>query len=323
MMRTVPHLLEHPGVRLDEAGLSVVVPAYNEERSVATVVMAISDRLARTGWPFEVIVVDDGSTDDTATLARAAGAILLRHVANRGYGAALKTGIRHARHELVCVADADGTYPIERIPELATHLVRHHCDMVVGARVGRHVAIPFLRRPAKWIIRRLAELVSGQPIPDVNSGLRVLWRAVALRFFALLPDGFSFTTTITLAMLTNGYAVECLPIDYLSRTGRSKIRPIRDTMNFVALVLRIALYFAPLKIFLPLSALLMLVAGVWALFTLLVLRRLADISSLVILMAAVQVGTVGLLAELINQRLVNAYKNGDATGDDAPVLDRP
>lgn len=266
-----------------------------------------------SGLTYEVVVVNDGSRDDTAGVTGRVAAeherlTLLQHRHNRGYGAALKTGIRHARYDLICITDADGTYPNERIPELVAQLAGQEYDMVVGARTGENVAIPLVRRPAKWAIGRLANYVAGEKIPDLNSGLRVFRREIALRMFGLLPNAFSFTTTITLAMLTNNYLVNYVPIDYFARVGQSKIRPVQDTLNFVQLVWRIALYFAPLKLFLPLSGLLLLLAVGWALFTLLVLGQLADVSTLVIVMTAFQVAVIGMLAELINKRLPNYYK---------------
>lgn len=291
-----------------EQALSVIVPAYNEEHAVAGVVEEIRRVLNAAGCAFEVVVVDDGSTDRTEARARGAGAEVVRHPENRGYGAALKTGIRHARHPWLCITDADGTYPNARIPDLLAHAVEHGADMVVGSRTGAHVAIPLVRRPAKWAITRLASMVAGEGIPDLNSGLRVTRRPALLPFFSLLPDGFSFTTTITLAMLSNGYSVAYVPVDYHHRVGRSKIRPIRDTLNFVQLILRIALYFAPLKVFLPLSATLALLAVAWGAFTKLVTGTVADVSTVVIVMSAVQVGVVGLLAELINRRLPSHFK---------------
>ena len=227
---------------------------------------------------------------------------MLRHHANKGYGAALKTGMRHARYDTLCITDADGTYPNAVIPELLARLEENHADMAVGARTGEHVRIPALRRPAKRAIGQLANLVAGEAIPDLNSGLRVFRRRAAMEFFDILPDGFSFTTTITLGMLTNGYLVEYMPINYHARVGKSKIRPIPDTLNFVQLILRIALYFAPLKLFLPLSLLLLALGLAWGVFSITVMGRLADVSTLVIVMTAVQTAMIGLLAELINRR---------------------
>lgn len=285
-------------------GVSVVVPAYNEEHGLRAVLEQLQQVMAASGFASEIIIVDDGSEDATAAAcAGFDGVTVLRHGLNRGYGAALKTGIRHARHDVICITDADGTYPNERIPELVVRLRAENAHMVVGARSGAKVAIPLVRRPAKWMIGRLANWISDETIPDINSGLRVFRRDVALRFFRLLPDSFSFTTTITLAMLTNGFRVRYVPVNYYTRVGKSKIHPIRDTLNFVQLILRIGLYFAPLKIFMSLSLILLMLAIVWGAVSALVFGRLADVSTIVIVMTAVQVAGVGLLAELINHRV--------------------
>jgi glycosyltransferase involved in cell wall biosynthesis len=290
-------------------GVSVVIPAHNEENAIGLVLSQLSCVLRNGAVPYEILVVDDGSQDQTATVAEQyEGVHVLRHKSNRGYGAALKTGIRHARHDLVCITDADCTYPNDRIPEMISRLLEGNYDMIVGARTGEDVAIPLTRRPAKWVIGKLANIVAGEPIPDINSGLRLIRRSVLLRFFSLLPEGFSFTTTITLSMLTNGYLVDYVPINYRRRVGRSKIRPVRDTLNFIQLVLRIALYFAPLKIFLPLSAALFLAAVGWGILSIIIFKQLADVSTIVIAMAAVQVAVIGLLAELIDRRLPNYYR---------------
>ena len=293
-------------------GVSIIIPAYNEEAGIKPVLTQLQTVLAASNLRYEVIVVDDGSVDGTATVVQEhAGVILLQHKGNRGYGAALKTGIRRARYELICITDADGTYPNHYIPELAGQIISENYDMVVGARTGKNVSIPLIRRGPKWFIRRLASFVAGEPIPDLNSGLRIFRRETVMRFFYILPNGFSFTTTITLGMLTNGYLVDYTPIDYRARIGRSKIRPIHDTLNFIQLVMRIALYFAPLKIFLPLSLLFIGIATVWALFSRFVLGQLADVSTLVIAMTGIQVGVIGMLAELINGRLPNLYREED------------
>ena len=297
------------GVGVGTGGVTVVIPAYNEEQAVSAVLERLLLVMNHTGASYEIIVVDDGSQDATAGVAeRCTGVTVLCHRENRGYGAALKTGIRHARYDLICITDADGTYPNERIPDLVARLDEGGYDMVVGARVGEEVSIPLVRRPAKWAIGRLANYVAGESIPDLNSGLRVFRRDAALRLLNMLPDQFSFTTTITLAMLINGYLVNYVPINYYARIGRSKIRPIHDTLNFVQLVLRIALYFAPLKVFVPVSLLMMLLAVAWALFSKLILGQLADVSTLVIVMTGFQVAVIGMLAELINQRLPNVYR---------------
>jgi glycosyltransferase involved in cell wall biosynthesis len=289
-------------------GVSVVIPAYNEENGIQPVLASLRDTMEQTGMDFEILVVDDGSEDKTGSVAEAASARVVHHKENRGYGASLKTGIRNAHFDTICITDADGTYPHAVIPDMIARIENNTCDMIVASRTGKHVAIPLIRRPAKWVIGQLANIVAGTRIPDINSGLRVFRRADALQFFNLLPSGFSFTTTITLAMMSNDYRVDYLPIDYFQRVGRSKIRPIRDTLNFVQLILRIALYFEPLKIFLPLSGVLILLAVAWGVYSRLILGKLADVSTIVITMTAVQVMVVGLLAELVNRRLPNFYR---------------
>jgi glycosyltransferase involved in cell wall biosynthesis len=289
-------------------GFSVVIPAYNEEHGITPVLDHICDILAQSPWPYELIVVDDGSHDKTAAIIQQRSDVtLIAHPMNRGYGAALKTGIRHAHYDIVCITDADGTYPNERIFDLIDALEHTMYDMVVGARTGPHVAIPLVRRPAKWFVGKLANYVAECTIPDINSGFRVFRRDVVRRFFAILPDGFSFTTTITLCMLTSNYLVKYVPVNYHARIGSSKIRPFRDTLNFIKLILRIALYFAPLKIFLPLSGIIFVLAIAWGLFTHIVFGRLADVSAMVLFMSSIQVAALGLLAELINHRVPSAY----------------
>lgn len=289
--------------------VSIVVPAYNEEGAIGAVLHRLLETLRASDLTYEVLVVDDGSLDRTAEIvAQIEGVTFLQHRVNKGYGAALKTGIRQAQYDLICITDADGTYPNERIADLVAHLDKGGFDMVVGARTGANVAIPLVRKPAKWALGQVANYVAGERIPDLNSGLRVFRRVVALRMFNMLPDQFSFTTTITLGMMTNLYLVDFMPVDYYARVGKSKIRPVRDTLNFLQLVLRIALYFAPLKFFGPLSLFLLLTAVAWAAFTLFAFDQIADISTLVIAMTAFQVLVIGLLAELINRRVPNVYR---------------
>jgi len=288
--------------------ISIIIPAYNEEKAIGPVLEQVIEVMGKNDITCEIIVVDDGSQDNTVSvLEQFKEIVILRHKGNRGYGAALKTGIRHAKNELICITDADGTYPNDQIP-LIVKRIDEGFDMVVGARIGEKVAVPLIRRPAKWAIGNLANMVAGVQIPDINSGLRVFRHEACLRLLNILPDGFSFTTTITLAMLANGYLVDYFPINYSSRIGSSKIRPIYDTLNFTQLILRIALYFAPLKIFLPLSAMLFCLALSWGIFSRFVLGKLADVSTIVIVMTAVQVAVIGLLAELINHRLPSNYK---------------
>lgn len=284
---------------------SVIIPAYNEEGSMRSVLSSMVAELDKLGTPYEIIVVNDCSTDRTRDEVIASGLpiTLLDHLDNKGYGAAIKTGIKKAKHNLIVITDADGTYPVKMIPELVNTAIQENHDMVVGARTGLNVNIPLIRKPAKWIIGQLANYLSGVKIPDLNSGLRVMKKTVLERYIKILPDGFSLTSTITLAMLTNGHSVKYVPIDYYKRKGKSKIRPIQDTFNFIQLVVRATLYFNPLKVFIPLSFFLVLFAFLLLIGSKLFLERAMDVSFGVILMAAVMVMAIGMLADLIDKRL--------------------
>ncbi len=231
-------------------GVSIVMPAYEEERGIAESVREVRAAMEGIGVAWELIVVDDGSGDATAEIAARAGASVVRLPRNRGYGAALKEGISRAKYDSVVITDADGTYPASEIPAMLEHAP--HYEMVVGARVGEDVHIPLVRRPAKWVLARLAGYLAGQHIPDLNSGLRVIRRPLVERFWHLLPSGFSFTTTITLAALCNDVLVHYHPIDYRRRQGDSKIRPTH-AFDFLLLIVRTVVYFNPLKVFLPLG----------------------------------------------------------------------
>jgi glycosyltransferase involved in cell wall biosynthesis len=281
--------------------VSVVMPAYNEEHAVVGVVQRIGEVLGRAGIEHEILVVDDGSTDNTARLAEKASATVLRHNSNRGYGAALKTGILAAAYDIICITDADGTYPPERIPDLLAEL--QHADMVVGARTGNSVAIPLIRRPAKWILNRLANYVTLSRIPDLNSGMRVFHRDVALRYLHILPDQFSFTTTITMAMHCDKYAVNYVPIDYNRRTGKSKI-VTWDMVTFVNLILRIAMLFRPLRVFLPCALLCVLYAVLKSFWDLVVTGHPnISVTAAAAMLSALQIILIGMLGDAIATRL--------------------
>lgn len=231
--------------------ISIVIPAYNEELAVRESILELRGIFETTDINAEIIIVDDGSKDKTAREAKSAGARVIQHRSNRGYGASLKTGIIAASHDIIAITDADGTYPAKYLPEMLLEL--EQADMVVGSRTGADVHIPLTRRPAKWFLRVMANYVAQSKIPDLNSGLRVFRRGVAMQYFAILSDQFSFTTTITLAMLCDKYAVTYTPIDYRRRQGKSKIMPW-DAGSFAVLILRVAMLFRPLRVFLPIAA---------------------------------------------------------------------
>lgn len=231
-------------------GVTVILPAYDEEGAIRAQVQAIEQVLRAVGLTHEIVVVDDGSRDRTAEQALLTNARVLRHLVNRGYGAAIKTGIDAAQYETIVISDADGTYPPAEIPHLVAQLAT--ADMVVGARTGQEVHIPWQRRPGKWMLGWLAARIAGQPIPDLNSGLRAFRRDCVKQYFPILSNRFSFTTTVTLALLADDYRVVYHPINYHRRVGESKIRP-RHFMDFMMLVLRMAMLFQPMKIFVPLA----------------------------------------------------------------------
>lgn len=279
-------------VGMEGSGLSVVVPAYNEAAHVNDEIVALRDHLEKSGLEFEIIVVDDGSTDGTGDVAEAAGADVIRHRRNRGYGAALKSGIDAAAYEWILITDADGTYPTEAIHALLER--SDGVDMVVAARTGERVSIPLSRRPAKWFLRILAVYLSGTPIPDLNSGMRLIRKDLVERYRHLLPSGFSFTTTITLAAACNDHEVEYVPINYLPRLGDSKIRP-RHAFEFLLLILRTIVFFNPLKVFIPLGGVLAL-AGL-AKFGYDITQNNLSETAVLALLGALLVWAVGLLAD--------------------------
>lgn len=281
--------------------LSIVIPAYNEEAIIAQVINELRQLLTRCGIDAEIIVVDDGSTDKTSDAAIQVGVRVLRHRNNRGYGASLKTGILAASGDLIAITDADGTYPMQYLPEMLR--LMENADMVVGARTGANVNIPLVRRPAKWALNRLANYVTAFKIEDLNSGMRVFRREIALQYFSILPDQFSWTTTITLAMLCDKYAVRYLPIDYRPRTGRSKIMPW-DAGAFTILILRMAILFKPLRVFLPLVGICLGYAAVKIFFDLGIKHdRNISATAVLSLMTALIMLSMGMIADALTTRL--------------------
>ena len=310
-----------PAKALLPMSVTAIVPVYNERESVVATIRGLRDTLASAVAEFEIIVVNDGSTDGTggelARFEHDPGIRILSNERNRGYGFSIKRAAAEAMHETIVITDADGSYPISRIPDLLRE--SQTADMIVGARIGADAAIPTIRRPAKWCLRKLATYLTATDIPDLNSGLRVMKRSLVRRFLPLLPDGFSLTTTITLAAITHDYRVRYLPISYAKRIGQSSIRPVRDTINFVNLIVRTVLYFKPLKIFAPASAALFGTALIVALVSKFWFGQLADVTSVTLAVAAFQVLAIGLLADLIEKRSP-VYS---AHGPEARVDSRP
>jgi glycosyltransferase involved in cell wall biosynthesis len=276
--------------------LSVVIPAYNEEGAMATTVEDVRKELDGAGIKYEIIVVDDGSTDNTQAEARAAGVKVLMNQVNSGYGAALKRGVRAARHEYIAILDADGTYPARYLPEML-ELCREQ-DMVVGDRGAAMANVPLIRRPAKWFLNAFASFLAERKLNDLNSGLRVFRTEELIPFLPLLPQGFSFTTTITLCMSANGKRMMYTPIEYGKRVGKSKIRPI-DFINFLILILRISTLFNPLRVFIPLGLVFIVIGTVKFIYDL----TIGNLSETVIFayLAAIMIWSLGLIADMISR----------------------
>ncbi len=294
-------LAERPPLEVAATAVSIVIPVYNEIGALEKTVHDVVRIMDQTDVVYEVILVNDGSTDGSREVMEGINLPRVKkvsHEVNRGYGAALKTGLKNAQYDLMAITDADGTYPNERLPELIAAL--GDGDMVVGARTGDNVHIPTARKPAKWALNELANRLSGTKIPDLNSGLRVMRKETVKRFLYILPNSFSFTTTITLAMLSDGRGVRYIPVDYFHRSGSSKISPIKDTVRFTQLVVRTVMYFNPLRVFIPLSLALFLAS-----FVVLVYRLITGggllVFGIVLFVSAIQVLTTGMLADLIDK----------------------
>jgi glycosyltransferase involved in cell wall biosynthesis len=257
-------------------------------------------RGALAAWPgtYEIVVVDDASRDRTAEVAAAAGARVLRRPENGGSGAARKTGVREARGRWIAMLDADGTYVASHLPELLSHLPAY--DQVNGARVREAGTLRALRVPAKWMIRKLAEWISGKRIPDLNTGMKAFKKDVMLRYLWVMPEGFSCVTSMTLAFLCNGHPVRYVPVEYRKRIGRSKFHPVKDTARYFGTVLRMIMYFRPMRIFGPVSLLLGAgaIAKGWWDWRVSPERTLQE-SDIVLAVASLMTLVVGLLADLI------------------------
>ncbi len=279
-----------------ESGISVIIPVYNEEIGLPLFLEELHEFLERCPSPVEVVFVDDGSTDETPALLGQEDFVLIRHETNRGYGAAIKTGIEHSHQETIVILDADGTYSPHDILKILEHMDQF--DMVVGARLGYEAKIPLARRPAKWLVRIFATWMVRRSIPDLNSGLRAFRRSVVERFVRLLPDGFSLTTTITVAFHTQGRRVYYEPVQYRKRSGKSKFRPIADTWSMILLILRTVVLIRPLNVFVPLS----MILAFSALAVLIISKMMGqfmDATFIVLMMTSIQMFVLGLIADLI------------------------
>jgi glycosyltransferase involved in cell wall biosynthesis len=275
----------------DPAHVSVVIPAFNEGAVIAQVVSALT---AAGPW-HEIIVVDDGSTDETAAHASGAGAVVVRHPYNKGNGAAVKSGIRRATGEYVLIIDGDGQHGPEDARRLVAKLGEY--DLVIGAR-STSTQATHARRFGNTALNRLASYLTGREIPDLTSGFRGARRASLREFLHLLPNGFSTPTTTTLAFIKAGYNVAFEPVEARQRIGQSNIRFARDGVKFFVIILKIVTLFSPLRVFLPISLVAFTVGAAYAAWTIATQSHVTN-SSVLLIMLAVIVFLVGLVSEQI------------------------
>jgi glycosyltransferase involved in cell wall biosynthesis len=278
--------------------ISVILPAYNESAVIFDVVSEVKNVLDAVGDTYEILVIDDGSSDDTVAQAETAGAKLVCHPYNIGNGAAVKTGIRNARGQILVMLDADGQHSPEDIPRLLSPIGPY--DMVVGARTASSESA-WHRNLANGIYNRLAAYVSGYKIEDLTSGFRAIKAEVARGFVYLLPNTFSYPSTITLATVYTGRALVYMPIDAKKRVGKSKISLLRDGLRFLMIIIKIATFFSPLKVFVPVSVLMFFTGFGYGLFKVLFLNTPYGPTSAMLMTMAVVVFMVGLVAEQVAQ----------------------
>ena len=284
---------------------SLVLPIFNEEEIVEKALDEIIQINLENKSIFEIIIVDDGSNDSTKLILGKYKSNqdikIICHDRNYGYGRALKTGIKNANTKNIFITDIDGTYPNTRIVDFYNKFSENKYDMLVGARDSRSKNISLLRKPPKYLINKLANYLVDYKIPDLNSGFRIFKKELFEEYENILPDGFSFTSTITLAFISDYKLVSYEEIYYDKRVGKSKINPIKDTINFIILIIKVIIYFNPLRVFIPLSIITFLIG-----FTLFLLRIIIGgqflATSIILIFFATNFLFLGLIADLINKK---------------------
>lgn len=278
--------------------LSVVIPVYNEEKSVAQTLNQIKEELANLKIESEIIVINDGSKDKSQEILKNINYIkLINHRVNKGYGAALKTGIKNSKYDWILIIDADGTYPVHSIPKFLEKTDKY--DLITGQRDTPNSAIPFKRKHAKKFLNKFASYLAGKEIPDLNSGLRLFKKEIVLKYWGLFPDRFSFTSTLTMICLTHGYETKFIPIDYYKRQGQSSIKST-DFFNFLKLVAKLSLFFKPIKVFAPLSLFILSIALLLVIIYFAGLtEKFLDTTIIILCATALQTFFFGLLAEIV------------------------
>lgn len=287
---------------VEPVDVSIVLPVFNESGHLSEEIERVRKAMDNSEYTYEIIVVDDGSTDGSGDrLSDTDGIHLIRFAHNQGSGAARRWGTDQSRGRVVVWTDVDMTYPNELIPDMVREMEQRGLDQMVGARTSEQGSLKLLRAPAKWLIRRLAAYLAKTPIPDLNSGLRVMRRDVASQFLYLLPRGFSCVTTITMAFLANGYSVGYRPIDYYAREGRSKFHWWKDTSRYLLQVVRMALMWEPVRVFGP-PAFAGAIVGVGKLAYDVFFKNFRVATNTIILLAiAFAFATIAMLADLMVQ----------------------
>lgn len=280
--------------------ISILIPVFNEEKIIKLTIVNLIKVFKKEKILHEIIAINDGSTDKSEMilkkLARKNKKIkVVSHEKNLGYGTALKTGINEAKYNWILISDADGTYPVTEIPKLLKFIPDY--DMVIGARIKKRAKIPLVRKPAKKIVQLLATLLTGTKIPDINSGLRIFKKSLAKEFWHLLPEKFSFTSTLTLSSHLKKYSIKYVPISYYKREGKSSIKAF-DFFYFLTLIIRLVVYFNPLKFFFWPGIVFITSGSFWIIFTIIRYRNITD-TGILLLLSGIQIAFFGLIADLI------------------------
>ena len=291
--------------------VSIVVPIYNEEEAVKETLLNLAkefENFEKEGLinSYEIIAVNDGSTDRTKDILsklKLKRLKLIEHKRNLGYGASLKTGISNSKYEWIFIIDADGTYPIEETKKLLEHCNSY--DMVIGARIKRGAKIPSLRRIPKWFLNKYASFLTNYEIPDLNSGMRFFKKDLSLKYWNLYPDGFSFTSVLTMASILDKHEILYVPINYYKRKGKSSIHPIKDTIRFFTLISKLTLYFNPIKPF-SLAAFFIFLLGFSKAFLDFSANNSIGNFSLFMFILAIQLFFFGIVLDIIVKSLRNA-----------------
>lgn len=282
---------------IHQSVISIILPAFNEEKAIGKVIDDIWHVMNQTSYSYELFVVDDFSQDRTTEIATAKGIPVIRHYFQRGSGAARKTGIRQAKGDIIVMLDTDGTYDASDIPKMLE--LFPEADQVIGARTSEKGTLKWLRFPAKWTLRKLASLLTGVPIPDLNSGLKAFKKDIVMKYIWLIPDGFSCVSSITLSFLCNGHHVQWIPTNYFPRIGKSKFHPLKDSYRYFITIIKMIMYFNPLKVFLPTSLLLICLGITKSLYDYFFVIHRLQLSDIIVILSGIIIFMMGLLADLI------------------------